>query len=220
MSRYPAAVPGLLFASVLAACSGDDDEDTAVEPANDAAIDGGAAAGSAQSGIGIATSALDGRWQGTCVPYEPLGLYQRNELEIGGGEFDVVNGTFADAACTLETVTVEVEGTALTTEAASIDGTASGTVDLVFETIGLTPLVAEAARQLHEMAACERTDYAVGVTSDLEGCALVGIESLPAPFYDRYLVGADTLYLGSERADTPEARPEGVDLGVGYTRLP
>ena len=177
--------------------------------------------GSAEDGdAAAATTPLDGRWRGPCTLYQPLGLYQRDTLDIEGASFAVANRTFPDESCTQQSVVVDVTGSLTTNPSTELGTAVGGEIDQAFDAIRVTPLVPEAAEQLNAIAACERTDYTVGTAVDVAGCSTFGAEDLPGTAYDRYLIEDDTLYLGAERGVSPETRPDEVDRGIGYTRLP
>lgn len=224
----PPALPMVLIALALAACSSDDDDDSPTTTAADSpALDGPPASdsdpftGTESVGAGDVTP-LEGRWASACTLYEPVGVYQRATLEIAGNTFAVVSEAFADETCATEpTVLVEADGTFVVNESSPSDGTtAAGEVNQTFESATLTPLSAEVAARLNAIPFCDRTDFAQDVGANLAGCAIVGSGDLPVTEYDRFVIDGDTLYLGAERGDSPETRPEEVDFAVPYSRVP
>ena len=222
MHKRTFATSALLTALVLVGCSDDDDDDTAalVDPDDGTSTPADTVSDGLEGASAGTTTGLEGRWRGRCRLNETIGLYERRTNEVEGDEYTVFVRSFADEDCTEKTILTEIGGTLTTDEPEAGNGTVGGEVDLVVDAIRMTPLSAEGAAQLNAIAFCDRADYEVDVVVDIESCSTLGIESVPYPQYDRFLVEDDTLYVGPMLATTPETRPEEVDFTDPYSRSP
>ncbi len=154
---------------------------------------------------------LVGHWSSaTCESAGPAGFLQR-DFVISAQDYKVTVNVFADDACAVPLLTLEVNGP-LTVVGPSAEVTDAHEVDYTMTTRKLTPRAAMVVDGLNAAQCGNLTNWSLDVAGDITvtGCPAFGIEPNPpcAKEMDLNRVDAEGLWFGDRSSSLCTARPE------------
>jgi hypothetical protein len=154
----------------------------------------------------ISLADLAGRWSGDCMTTD--GGSRRDDYDFSGGGLLRTSIYYTDGACLTEKERlVQNQDVRLVTKTTTAGGDTVKQINLVYNSILLTPATTERADELSGSSHCSYDDWQAEEARELLGQARCLDISLGAVIYDIYLVSGSDLFFGTAPATTSEARP-------------
>jgi hypothetical protein len=154
----------------------------------------------------ISLADLAGRWTGDCMTID--GGSRRDRYDFSGGGLLRTSIYYTDGACLTEKERlVQNQDVRLINKTTTAGGDAVKQINLVYNSILLTPKTTERADELSGSSHCSYDNWQVEEARELLGQDRCLDISLGEVIYDIYLVSGTDLFFGTAPATISEARP-------------
>ena len=152
-------------------------------------------------------------WESSCLDSDQFGLTMRSRFQINGEAFSRTNQYHSDGSCTDLAVETIEEGSL--NRVAATDGSATGSIDFVYQRIDITPVSKNGLNALNTLSFCGMNNWQVGQMRNVTGRSGFNCwDQTPRTIRDMYFVNGSTLYfgIGSEKQKSGSAsRPTAPD---------